>query len=250
MLARGQRLDAIGVERVPRTGAVLLAARHYHHLLDGVGLIKHVKRPLHILVALDWISKRSTRAVMERLSALAGWPVTLRPEELAAPGRGRHAYAPHEVFAYQRRAFAECVDLLKEGRVLAVFPEGYPVLDPHAQREPRETLLAPFKPGFARLAVSASRSTGRPVHVVPVGIRVEEKPTAGRTRLALAADRPDRSDITPDRGAGPSSSARSDPQRADRALVFVFGEGREVTASTDVAALTAQTFDDVRELST
>jgi len=211
MLAHGKRLDAIGADRVPDDGPVVLAARHYHHLLDGVGLIKHVKRPVHILVALDWISSRSTRAVMETLTSLAGWPVTLRPEELGAAGRGRRAYGPDEVFAYQRRAFRECVELLREGRLLVVFPEGYPVLDPHAQREPRATVLAPFKSGFARLAVSASRSTGRPVHVLPVGIRVEEDTEGG--------------------------------------LVLVFGQGREATASTNVNVLTAQTYDDVLELS-
>jgi len=198
---------------VPDRGPVLLAVRHYHHLLDGVGLIKHVKRPVHILVALDWIAGRATRTVMEKLTSLAGWPVTLRPEELAAPGRGRErrAYGADEVFAYQRRAFCECVELLREGRVLVVFPEGYPVVDPHGQRERRETVLAPFRSGFARLAVSASRSTGQPVHVLPVGIRVEETPKPG--------------------------------------LVFVFGQGREVTASTDVDALTAQSYDDVLKLS-
>lgn len=201
---------------MPDEGPVLLACRHYHHLLDGAGLIKHVRRPLHILVALDWISRPSTRSIMEALAFHAGWPVTLRGDELRAradkgsAGR-RLAYHPDEAFTYQRRAYGQCLSLLREGRVLVVFPEGYPVVDPHAHREPRSTVLAPFKSGFARLAVSASRTTGRPVHLLPVGIREAEKPGPG--------------------------------------LVFVFGRGRDVTGSADVETLTEETQADVLRLS-
>lgn len=212
MLAYVRRLDAIGVDRLPDEGPVILAARHYHNLFDGVGLIRHVKRPVHILVALDWVSGRFTRTVMEALNSLAGWPVTLRTEEFAAPRGGRRAYHPQEVSGYQRRSFRECVELLGEERVVVVFPEGYPVIDPHARREPRDTVLAPFKSGFARLAVAASRRTGRPVRVVPVGIRCENKPSSR--------------------------------------LVFVFGQGQDVTASTEVDALVAKTYEDVLDLST
>jgi len=216
LLAYGHRLDAVGVDRVPDRGPVVLAARHYHHFLDGVGLIKQVRRPVHFLVALDWVSKRSTRAVMEALTSLAEWPVTLRAEELGSETggdarTGRRAFRQNEVLAYQRRAYRQCLALLCDERVLVAFPEGYPVVDPHARREPRSMLLAPFKSGFARLAVAASRTMSRPIPVVPVGIRVEEPPT-GR-------------------------------------LVFTYGHGRPVTASTDVDALTRDIYDDVLRLS-
>jgi 1-acyl-sn-glycerol-3-phosphate acyltransferase len=211
MLVHGRQLGAVGVDRVPDEGPVLLAVRHYHHLFDGVGLIRHVKRPVHILVALDWISNRPARRIMEALTSIAGWPVTLRTEELGAPGKGRRAYRQEEVPSYQGRSFRECAELLGDGRVVAIFPEGYPVIDPHSHRAPRATVLAPFKSGFARLAVAASRRSGRPVHVLPVGIRCDGTPS-GR-------------------------------------LVFVFGHGRDVTASTEVDALVAETYDDVLELS-
>jgi putative membrane protein len=208
-------LDAVGLDRVPDCGPLVLAVRHYHHLLDGVGLIRQVKRPLHILIALDWVAKPRTRAMMEGLAQWAAWPVTLRSEELeksegGASATSRRAYTLEEVSAYQRHAYRECVNLLCHGEALVIFPEGYPVIDPHAKREKRSTLLAPFKSGFARLAIAASRVSGDPINVLPVGIQVQ--PTGG--------------------------------------LIFVYGHSRPVTASSDVETVTREVYDDVCSLST
>jgi len=195
---------------------VVLAARHYHNLLDGVGLLGQVMRPLHFLVALDWITGARTRAVMEALAHWADWPVTLRSEEFRSKEVGleaahRCAYERGEVVTYQRRAYRRCLDLLRDGRALVTFPEGYPVIDPHANRERRSTILAPFKSGFARLAVTASRTSEHEVNVVPVGIRVDDPPA--------------------------------------RALTFVYGHARQATASSDIDTLTAGVYDDVLKLS-
>ncbi|HEX2260577.1 MAG TPA: hypothetical protein VHJ56_03030, partial [Candidatus Binatia bacterium] len=55
-LAAGQiKITAVGLEHIPADGPVLLIARHYHHLFDGVVLLLSVPRPIHILVTLDWV---------------------------------------------------------------------------------------------------------------------------------------------------------------------------------------------------
>ncbi len=211
-----QQVTAHGIEHVPAAGPVVLAVRHYHHLLDGLGLLAQTGRPLHILIALDWVSGRSTRRVMEGLARGCGWPVTLRSagdrhdEQGSAPAMPS-AYREEEVPAYQQRAHRQCIELLRHGRALAIFPEGYPVIDPHAVRKARLETLAPFKSGFARVAVAAARRHGRHVSVVPVGIR---------------ADGHD-----------------------DRKLAFVYGAAQEVTGSTDVDALIAQIYGAVTMLS-
>ena len=53
----------------------------------------------------------------------------------------------------------QSVDLLVEGRLLVIFPEGYPNIDPNytTKTEPDEFL--PFKPGFVSIASAAEKQT-------------------------------------------------------------------------------------------
>lgn len=216
MAVNRSEVTAAGVDQVPGAGPVVLAVRHYHHLLDGLGLLAQSRRPLHILIGLDWVSTRAGRWLMESLARGCAWPVTLRTSENrrddGEPGfEAASAYEPDEVRPYQQRAFRHCVDLLGRERVVVIFPEAYPVIDPHTPRTPRQEILAPFKPGFARAAVGAARRHGRPVIVVPVGIRVD---AANQRRLA-----------------------------------FCYGQPRLVTALTDVNSLVAHVRADICLLS-
>ena len=176
LAVNSSKVTATSIEEVPKSGPVILAVRHYHHLLDGLGLLAHSHRPVHIMIGLDWVSTRSKRWLMESLARGCAWPVTLRTSE-DRQGDGEpwfqaaSAYRPHEIRTYQQRAFRQCVELLGRERVVVFFPETYPVIDPHTVRKPRRETLAPFKSGFARAAVAAARRHGRPVSVVPVGIR-------------------------------------------------------------------------------
>ena len=208
--------EVTGMEQVPKSGPVILAVRHYHHLLDGLGLLAHCRRPLHIMIGLDWVRTRRTRWLMESLARGCAWPVTLRTN---GDWRGRGepdydtawAYRSNEIRTYQHRAFRQCVELLGRERFVVFFPEGYPVIDPHTVRKPRQETLAPFESGFARVAVAAARRHGRPVSVVPVGIR----PSAANQRR----------------------------------LAFGFGPARLVTATSDVEGLVEHIRADVFRLS-
>lgn len=209
-------VTATSIEQVPKSGPVILAVRHYHHLLDGLGLLAHSRRPIHVMIGLDWVRTRRARWLMEGLARGCAWPVTLRTSEDRQGDdepdfEAASAYRPDEIQAYQQRAFRQCVTLLGRERVVVFFPEAYPVIDPHTVRKPRRETLAPFKFGFARAAVAAARRHGRPVSVVPVGIRAN--------------------------AANP------------RMLAFGFGQPRSVTATSDVECLVAQVRADVCRLS-
>jgi putative membrane protein len=162
-----------GVANVPRTGPVLLAARHYHHLLDGAVLVRHVPRPVHVVVALDWAANAAQRRWMERACAWARWPVILRPATTGMRG----GYAPNDLGRYLRAGVRDAAQLLCEGRVVAVFPEGYPVVDPTAtDATPRERDvdgLLPFAPGLRTIVRAASRDGAKDVAIVPVGFGYE-----------------------------------------------------------------------------
>ena len=164
-----------GREHVPRTGPVLLAAHHYHHLLDGAVLVGHLGRPVHIVVGLDWTAGARQRRWMERLCGWAGYPVILRP----ATAGTRGGYAAGEVAHYLRGGFRDAAALLEAGRVVLVFPEGYPVVDPTASaavpRDRDDDGFLPFARGFRALAEIARRRGAADVAVLPVGFRYERR---------------------------------------------------------------------------
>ncbi len=170
-----------GLERVPRTGPVLLAARHYHHLLDGAVLVHHLARPVHIVVGLDWTANARQRRWMERACAWAHYPVILRPATTGASG----GYAANEVRRYLRSGVRDAASLLRDGRVVLVFPEGYPVVDPTAPDATPHARdgdgLLPFAAGFCTIADVARRGGAAVIAVVPVGFRYE--PRGARWRI-------------------------------------------------------------------
>jgi putative membrane protein len=176
-----------GLERVPRTGPVLLAARHYHHLLDGAVVVRHVARPVHIVVGLDWAADAAQRRTMERACAWAHYPVILRPATTGTAG----GYGADEVRRYLRSGLRDAVTLLRDGRVVLVFPEGYPVVDPTAtEATPRardDDGLLPFAAGFRTIAGAARRAGARDLAVVPVGFRYEARGARWRITARFGA---------------------------------------------------------------
>ncbi len=170
--ARGTDLRVEGLDNLPATGPVLVAARHYHHLHDGCALLATFRRPVHILVALDWVKGSAGRRLMEHACRLAGWPVVLRDDGLAGQ-TGARAFQATESRTYLRRAVRESVDLLRAGELLVVFPEAYPNIDP-AYTPKSETEFLPFRPGFIRLVELAERDGETRVPIVPVGFAYEQ----------------------------------------------------------------------------
>ena len=169
--ARGMDLRVEGIDNLPETGPVLVAARHYHHLHDGCAFVATISRPVHILVALDWVTGGTGRRFMERVCRMAGWPVVLRDDGLAAQS-GPRAFQAAESRSYLRRAVRESVELLRAGELLVVFPEAYPNIDP-AFTPKSETDFLPFRPGFIRLAELAQQDGVTRVPIVPVGFAYE-----------------------------------------------------------------------------
>jgi 1-acyl-sn-glycerol-3-phosphate acyltransferase len=168
VLDRQAKLHVTGTQHIPGSGPCVLVARHYHHLLDGCALYQATDRSLHILVGLDWAGTGMLRSVMEGLSRMVHWPIVLRPDALdrqSAPA-GRRA----EGRRLLREATRHSLALLEAGHVLVIFPEGYPVVDPHADG-PRASMngLLPFQPGVARLVSIAAQRLNREVPIVPVG---------------------------------------------------------------------------------
>lgn len=183
-----------GLEHLPRRGAAVLAARHYHHVYDGSALIDALPRKPSIFVALDWAATPRVRAAMELACRLAGWPMTLRSTSLAEKG-GASAYDRREVLGYVRRALADGARLLRDGKLLVVFPEGTPTHDVGGVlTKTDDDAILPFHAGFLTMVALAQRETQAPsrrsprgplrVPILPVGMAYEALP-AGRKRFRV-----------------------------------------------------------------
>jgi 1-acyl-sn-glycerol-3-phosphate acyltransferase len=156
-----------GLEHVPRTGPVMLVARHFHHLLDGAVMVRYVPRPVHIVVGLDWTEDAKQRRWMERACRAVEWPIVLRAATLGERG----GYDRSELARYTRSGVRDAVALLRAGRVVAVFPEGYPNVDPAFARKTDDAAFLPFERGYERIIALAQRAAGVRVAVVPLGFQ-------------------------------------------------------------------------------
>lgn len=162
LVARTLDLHVVGLEHVPAHGACILVARHYHHLYDAAVILATIPRDVHILVALDWLGGGIRLRLMRWLVVAARWP-----------GVWRLGHASR----INRDGYRLSLSLLREGRLLLVFPEGYPTIDPQGSRKPDRNAWLPFDPGFVTLAEHA----GVPVSIVPVGMVYAERPGGGWT---------------------------------------------------------------------
>jgi 1-acyl-sn-glycerol-3-phosphate acyltransferase len=181
-----------GLENVPATGPVMLVARHFHHLLDGSVIVLNVPRPVHIVVGLDWTAGAAQRRWMERACRAAQYPIVLRPATLGE----RPAYARRELVRYTRAALDAVSALLRAGRVVLVFPEGYPNVDPAFAQKTGDDAFLPFAGGYRKMLDWAARDGAPPVAVVPVGFHYTRGPRWSiRARFGAARFDPPAADV-------------------------------------------------------
>ena len=190
LIARGLaagRLQTIpsGLENIPRQGPGLVVARHYHHLYDGLALFAAIRRPFHIVVTLDWAPNRPTKLFFETANRLARWPVVLRGDALLHHANGRRTlFTARDAIRYQRKAMRQSVDLLMEGRLLVIFPEGYPNIDPTYTTKTAPDEFLPFKPGFANILSVAEKRLNQKIPIIPAGFHyTQESPWIGHLRF-------------------------------------------------------------------
>jgi len=178
-IVAGNRLTTVaqGLENIPANGPAIIAARHYHHLFDGLVFFAAVERRFHFVVTLDWAQSRRTKFFMSGLNTLARWPMVLREEAIENSRRESRLYTANDLRRYHLAALRQSVKLLKENRLLIIFPEGFPYVDPVFTPKTRADEFLPFKPGFAAIAERAERMMHRAIPIIPTGIRYQTATT-------------------------------------------------------------------------
>jgi putative membrane protein len=159
-----------GLQHLPATGPAIIAARHFHHFYDGCALLAIVPRPLHPIVALDWLEYPAGRWVMERACRAAGWPVVPRPDVPRRPGDPARVSGGTADLALLRAATRESVRLLRAGQMVLVFPEGYPNIDPGYTPKTDDDAFLAFRQGFLRFVAIAERDGLTRVPIIPAGL--------------------------------------------------------------------------------
>lgn len=167
LAARRIDLRVEGLDHLPATGPAIIAARHFHHFYDGCALVAVVPRPLKILVTLDWMESAAGLRLMRGACQIASWPVVVRSNSQMRHGAA--TVARRQLLPATR----ECVDLLRAGQFVLVFPEGYPNIDPRFTPKTSDDAFLPFHPGFVRFVALAERDGITRVPIVPVGLEYQ-----------------------------------------------------------------------------
>lgn len=144
-------VEVSAIERVPPRGPLLVVANHGGGFVDPALLTSVLPRaPRYLAMASLW------RYVVTRpFLALAG----AIPVHRAQDG----------ITAGNLDTFAECHRVLREGGVIALFPEGEASDAPHLLR---------VKTGAARIALGARAAGAEGLSILPVGLMYEDKASA------------------------------------------------------------------------
>jgi 1-acyl-sn-glycerol-3-phosphate acyltransferase len=186
-----RRVDVVGLERVPSSGPLIVAANHHQGLMDGILLAAALPRRLRPIAKAPLFRY----PVIGQLARLSGAiSVHRRQEEGGGPIDNQ------AMFSAAQRALAQ-------GEALMIFPEGM------SQGEPA---LMPLRTGTARLLLGADQDRdGRPATtLLPIGLMFHEPGTFRVGSALLLVGQPVPTDDL--RALPPSESERAVRQLTER----------------------------------
>jgi glycerol-3-phosphate O-acyltransferase/dihydroxyacetone phosphate acyltransferase len=154
------RVDIVGVERVPRSGPLVIVANHRNALIDPLILIATLPRALRPLAKAPLFRHPLLAPFLHLAGAL---PVHRRADPGSDP-------------AQNAAMFRTVAASLRDGGAILLFPEGV------SQAEP---VLMPLRTGVARIVLGTEGQAGAsPPTLLPVGLTFHE-PGTFRTGWAL-----------------------------------------------------------------
>jgi glycerol-3-phosphate O-acyltransferase/dihydroxyacetone phosphate acyltransferase len=183
-------VEVTGLERIPRTGPVLLVANHHGGFVDPALLVATVPRPVRFLAMASLFRILPLRPLL----AFGGAIPVHRARDADGDGAGTRTNLD---------TFAACFAHLRDGGAIGIFPEGEASDEAH---------LLPIRTGAARIALGAHSRGAMGLRIVPVGLIYEDKQRA-RTRAYVRVGEP--IELDSDLAANPSVP----PDETDRDAV-------------------------------
>ncbi len=153
-------------QNLPTKGPIIFVLNHPNGLLDPMLLILSLGQPVSFLAKSTFWNNPVGRRLMQAFETL---PVYRSRDESQENSLSSQSTERNEA------TFSHCRALLRQGKLLALFPEG----TTHSK-----TMLLPLRTGAARIALSAEAEAGwnLGLSVVPVGLWYQNK-----TRFRSAA---------------------------------------------------------------
>ena len=152
-------VEVDGIERLPTHGPVLLASNHPNALVDALVIGCTVRRPVTLTAKATLLDNPITRRLLRAAGVV---PLRRASDDVAQTG-GAAMLDP----ARNASAFAAVLDVLQDGGMVLLFPEG---------KSHSEPMLAPLKTGLARIALMARDERQlESIPIVPVGLTFERK---------------------------------------------------------------------------
>jgi 1-acyl-sn-glycerol-3-phosphate acyltransferase len=139
-----KNITITGLENIPKSGAVILAATHANSFLDAAIIGCNIERRMWSLGRGDIFRKKLANKVLSSFFML--------PIHRLSEGK--------EYLSGNDETFERCIELFKQGEIVLIFSEGICT---------HQTKLLPLKKGTARLAQQAW-GEGIELTVIPIGI--------------------------------------------------------------------------------
>ncbi|MGQ0765293.1 MAG: lysophospholipid acyltransferase family protein [Gemmatimonadota bacterium] len=184
-------IEVLDADRVPETGAVILAANHPNALVDALVVGGSTDRRIRMTAKSTVFANPILGSFLRGAGVI---PLRRVADEEGAAAADRN-----------REAFRAVTQSLSTGSTVLIFPEG---------RSHDDAELSGLRTGCARMALSARAEGVNPLVIVPVGLTFEQKDRP-RTRVAVRFGHP----ITVSEASGPLPDAvRSLTATIDREL--------------------------------
>lgn len=156
---------AVGADRIPLTGPVLIAMNHQNALVDALLALWVVPRQLRITARATLGDSLPGALLMKSVGIIPLSRTSDNPDS-PDPIRNRHS-------------FQAIIEELRDGGAVLVFPEGKSHNDPE---------IAPLKTGLARAALRARDAGVTNISIVPIGVTFANKAEPGTAVLATVGE--------------------------------------------------------------
>jgi len=160
-----ERLEAAGLDNVPASGGLIVAANHHNSIVDAMLLIATFDRPLRVLANAPLFRHP---VIGPFLRLMGGLPVNRRKEAGDDPNKNA-------------ALFDATTAALRAGEAIAIFPEG---------RTQPEPALQEVRTGTARMFLAAEAAGVSGVTLLPVGLVFDEPGTFRTGRAFVQVGRP------------------------------------------------------------